>query len=81
MMMLAIALYRAATQPAVVAAASWVGGLVLRALAGSLNVPETVLVNTCAFAAAYVEAAERRATLICPLKLWRKIRNRQLHNE
>jgi hypothetical protein len=76
MTMLAIALYRAATQPALIAAASWASGLIVRALAGSLNMPEAVLVNTCAFAIAYVEAVEQRTTFVCPLKLWREMRDR-----
>jgi hypothetical protein len=77
MTMLAIALYRAATRPAVIAAASWASGVIVRALAGSFNMPEAVLLNTCAFAVAYVEAVERRATLVCPLKLWREMRSRR----
>jgi hypothetical protein len=77
MTMLAIALYRAATQPAVLAAVSWASSLIVRALAGSLNMPEAVLVNTCAFAVAYVEAVEQRATLVCALKLWRELRRRE----
>ena len=77
MTMFAIALYRAVTQPAVIAAVSWASGLIVRALAGSLNMPEAVLVNTCAFAVAYVEAVEQRATLVCPLKLWREMRRRE----
>lgn len=76
MTMIAIALYRAATQPAVIAAASWVSGLIVRTLAGSLNMPEAVLVNTCAFAIAYVEAVEQRATFVCPLRLWREMRRK-----
>jgi hypothetical protein len=81
MTMFAIALYRAVTQPAVIAAVSWASGLIVRALAGSLNMHETVLVNTCAFAVAYVEAVEQRATLVCPLRVWRQIRDRKLDNE
>lgn len=81
MIMLAIALTRAATSPRIVTAANWLVNFATRALAGSLNMPETVLVSTCAFAIAYVEAVEQRATLVCPLRLWREMRRARLNRE
>jgi len=79
-MMLAIALYRAATCRRAIATASWLANFATRALTGSLNMPETVLVSTCAFAVAYVEAVEQRTTLVCPLRLWREMRRQRLNN-
>ncbi len=78
MMMLAIVLTRAATGPRIVMAANWLVNFATRALAGSLNMPETVFVNTCTFAVAYAEAVEQRATLVCPLRLWRELRRKSV---
>lgn len=74
MMHLAIALIRfVCHHPTVTGAARWCLRLATRALAGSLNVPEALVVHTGAFAVAYVEAVERRTTLVCPMKLWRDL--------
>jgi hypothetical protein len=76
MMHLAIALIRfICCHPAVTRVARWCLRLATRALAGSLNVPESLVVHTGAFALAYVEAVERRATLVCPMKLWRDLKH------
>jgi hypothetical protein len=77
MMMFAIALIRAATSPRSVAGARWFMNFAVRALAGSLNMPEAMLMSTCAFAIAYAHAVEQRATPVCPLRLWRQMRKRE----
>lgn len=75
MMHLAIALIRfVCHHPTVTRTARWCLRLATRALAGSFNVPEALVVHTGAFAVAYVEAVERRATLVCPMKLWRDLK-------
>ena len=78
MMHLTIALIRfICRHPAVTGGARWCLRLATHALAGSLNVPESLVVHTGAFALAYVEAVERRATLVCPVKLWRNLKQTQ----
>jgi hypothetical protein len=74
MMHLTIALIRfVCHHPTPTEAARWCLRLATRALTGSLNVPEALVVHTGAFAVAYVGAVERRATLVCPMKLWRDL--------
>lgn len=78
MIHLAIALIRAAIMhPATLRAVYWCGKLATRMLAGSLNVPEALVQHTGAFAVAYVEAVEQRATLVCPIRLWRDLKGRR----
>jgi hypothetical protein len=77
MIHLATALIRAAlVHPVTLRAVCWCGQFVARMLAGSLNVPEALVHHTGAFAVAYIEAVERRVTLVCPIRRWRDLKGR-----
>ncbi len=83
MLHLAIACIQSiSAHPATIAAARWCLRLATRALAGSLNMPEALVVHVGAFAIACVAAAEQRVTLVCPVRLWRvqKLRRRPSRN-
>lgn len=56
--------------------ARWLFRLALRSMARSLNVPESVAAQIAAFAVAYVSEVERKATLVCPRRVWREINTR-----
>jgi uncharacterized membrane protein len=80
MMHLAIALIRfVCRHPAVTGVARWCLRLATRALAGSLTVPESLVVHTGAFALAYVESVERRARwqVVCS---WQKATTHLSHD-
>lgn len=53
--------------------ARWLFALVLRSMARSLNVPESVAAQIAAFAVAYVSEVERKAALVCPRRVWREL--------
>ncbi len=56
--------------------ARWLFRLALRSMARSLNVPPSVAAQIAAFAVAYVSEAERKATLVCPRRVWRELNAR-----
>ncbi len=67
------------THPTMIAAARWCLRLATRIVAGSLNLPEALVLHAGAFAVAYVAAVEQRATLVCPIRLWRALKLRRHH--
>lgn len=78
MIHLIIAVARAAiAHPVTIQLVRWCGTLAARMLASSLNLPEPLVRNTGTFAIAYIEAVERRATWVCPMKLWHDLKQQQ----
>ncbi len=58
-------------------AMAWVVQFGTRVVARRLDVPEIVVHAICLYVAAYVSEVERHATIVCPLRVFRELRQRQ----
>lgn len=77
MIPLALMIARPLTAIPVADAMSWLVQFSTRIVARRLDVPEVVVHAICLYVAAYIGEVERHATIVCPIRVFRELRQRQ----